>query len=1269
MLCKLRILIKMLFRILILIIISNSLLFSQEFIVKKYGRADGLPETGIYDIVQDTNGVMWFATKKGLLSYDGYEWKNVSEELNIPQVAYTKFQKDEKNNIWCVPSFFWKSPILKYNGKRWEKIEILPFKNQNWYDQISSIDIVYENNETIIALGTRSLGIAIYNGKDWNLFSTKNGIPSDSILTLTRYNNRFLAFSNEAIFILSPDGKLTDSKITREIPSSRVHNTCIINDNQQEVITLLGETWVGKIENNHFSLIKDNLHLQKIMFIDYFPLAFDGGRFIYFGNSLSLYLLDLVENTFKKVPVENIPLGITSAYIDYESNIWLASLRELVKIKLSEFKNYSPSDGLLEDEVSAISQLNDSIYFFGHNTGLSFKVGEKFKRIPFRYSSIEKGITNRILDVDYNTTNNTLYVTSLKKGIGSIKADLSIEWLSYGIISNYFSSKIGFRDTNWIATEKGLFINHNSITQPFDLFSEKFVVRKIRLFPDSSLVMATTRGLFIYLDKKLEVFRSKSTHGNDLFAAKQLNSDTILVGSADGLYFCGSDSLYKYYNGNFSIDDPVYFITPDSSNNFWFGTDFGVIKWDGKNYKRYTKSDGLSGNETNRAAGFVDNKGRLWIGTDEGLSVYIGDDYSISESKPKLKLLNFTDLKNNVFPIDSTVELESEQNNLIFHYRGLSFINEDEAVYHVRLVSMDDDWEEEFETPQNFVRFNNLASGDYIFSVRFKNAKKVWSDWKSSAIFHINRPFYQQLWFILLSVFSLSFVVITLHSIYSQRKYTKKLETEVANRTRSLRESQVALSKSKERYKGLIESQSELVTRLDHNGKFTFVNEAMRKMFERKNNTFKEMKFTDIVTRDDKDRVSETFEKLNIFPYRTEIEHRAKTPAGVKWFRWEFYAIRDEKDNINEIQAVGRDITIQRELEEELERRVDEKTAELNSLISQSPLSIITFDDKGVLTDSNNSAKYLFHLDEEKNKLKLSDIFPLSENEFTEYTTRLKDIIENGGMLITKSILINRVINEYYKTLLTHWLIYRIYTVEDENKSLKNLVLLVDDVTEQHQVEEINKKLSEEKIRTLTFIRSRQEERKRISRDLHDGLGQLLSSAKLKLEVMDKAREGKKKNVEDALDLILRAGNEMRNVLNDLQPKEIDDYGLVISLELLIENLKNDYTLNVDFSVINFEGFENRHKDVLLYRIIQEAFTNIVKHSKASSAKLKIERNNKLLNIEIIDDGIGISDESLGKLDSFGVENMKERCELLDGKFTFRSAPEQGVKIYMEIPV
>ncbi len=204
-----------------------------------------------------------------------------------------------------------------------------------------------------------------------------------------------------------------------------------------------------------------------------------------------------------------------------------------------------------------------------------------------------------------------------------------------------------------------------------------------------------------------------------------------------------------------------------------------------------------------------------------------------------------------------------------------------------------------------------------------------------------------------------------------------------------------------------------------------------------------------------------------------------------------------------------------------------------------------------------------------------------------------------------------------------------------------------------------------------------EEERHRISRDLHDEIGQFSVSLGSALNVIEK--EIAKHNLDTALRIIKDAkiilantAEKIRALFIDLRPAELGMLGLPSVLRELFSHYTKSYPLNIKFK----ENIGNIHiKDevaITLYRVIQEAFNNIVKHSKAKNVKIDLLLKEGEINFTIEDDGIGFNTELFFKeanMDKLGLRGMRERVDLLNGKFLLQSKPINGTKINVTFPI
>jgi signal transduction histidine kinase len=204
-------------------------------------------------------------------------------------------------------------------------------------------------------------------------------------------------------------------------------------------------------------------------------------------------------------------------------------------------------------------------------------------------------------------------------------------------------------------------------------------------------------------------------------------------------------------------------------------------------------------------------------------------------------------------------------------------------------------------------------------------------------------------------------------------------------------------------------------------------------------------------------------------------------------------------------------------------------------------------------------------------------------------------------------------------------------------------------------------------------ITVQEEERQRIARELHDETGQALTSLMVRLRMMHQLcpTPELKSQVEDLRKLAARTLENIHALALNLRPSVLDDLGLSAALERYANDCRHRYTIDIDLAVYGVE--EKRLPtavETALYRIVQEGLTNIARHAQAKTASILIERHNGRVRAIIEDDGIGFDHDSANtKSQRLGLYGMRERTELLNGKFTIESEPGKGTSIYVEVPV
>jgi len=220
-------------------------------------------------------------------------------------------------------------------------------------------------------------------------------------------------------------------------------------------------------------------------------------------------------------------------------------------------------------------------------------------------------------------------------------------------------------------------------------------------------------------------------------------------------------------------------------------------------------------------------------------------------------------------------------------------------------------------------------------------------------------------------------------------------------------------------------------------------------------------------------------------------------------------------------------------------------------------------------------------------------------------------------------------------------------------------------------LQEQSERLEHEKImRTTSMIDAQEAERQHLSRELHDGLGQLVLAIRMKLnQLTDDNTEKNNLLVAETRDLIRVTVSEIRNISNNLMPSVLHEFGLVAALGKLAREITANGQLVVDFQS-NFQENEfiiNRIQ-IYLYRIVQEARNNVIKHAEAGKVVIRLNKSMDGLMLKIQDNGKGFQIEKKSFFSGNGITNMKERANLLGGRFQLNSKVKQGTEIIVEIP-
>ncbi|WP_258100304.1 tetratricopeptide repeat-containing sensor histidine kinase [Marinoscillum pacificum] len=201
-----------------------------------------------------------------------------------------------------------------------------------------------------------------------------------------------------------------------------------------------------------------------------------------------------------------------------------------------------------------------------------------------------------------------------------------------------------------------------------------------------------------------------------------------------------------------------------------------------------------------------------------------------------------------------------------------------------------------------------------------------------------------------------------------------------------------------------------------------------------------------------------------------------------------------------------------------------------------------------------------------------------------------------------------------------------------------------------------------------SVIQATEEERKRISKDLHDGIGQQLSALKMALTniASNTSDEDQQEDLEMIIDQFSKSAEEVRQVSHQMMPRTLMDYGLVNAIEDLLQNSFKFSDIKYDFEhrLIN-ERFDERI-EISLYRVLQELINNIIKHSQASEISVQLIQNKGKLLLFVEDNGKGMNNDASN---GHGLLNIKSRLDMVKGTVNYEPSPSSGTSATISIPV
>jgi signal transduction histidine kinase len=213
-------------------------------------------------------------------------------------------------------------------------------------------------------------------------------------------------------------------------------------------------------------------------------------------------------------------------------------------------------------------------------------------------------------------------------------------------------------------------------------------------------------------------------------------------------------------------------------------------------------------------------------------------------------------------------------------------------------------------------------------------------------------------------------------------------------------------------------------------------------------------------------------------------------------------------------------------------------------------------------------------------------------------------------------------------------------------------------------------RIREQEIRMNAVFEAQEEERRRIARELHDGVGQTITAIRMNYlsfatKVPDNEMTPGFKKIEEMLD---NAGKEVRSISHQMIPRELEQFGLVPAIEGMLHLNLEHASIQYQFEHSGFNGRINPQTELVLFRILQELISNVIKHSEATTLNVQLVKLKSHVALTVSDNGVGFDVEQKEK-NGIGLLNIASRVDGIKGHLHYESAPGEGTTVTIRIPI
>lgn len=481
------------------------------------------------------------------------------------------------------------------------------------------------------------------------------------------------------------------------------------------------------------------------------------------------------------------------------------------------------------------------------------------------------------------------------------------------------------------------------------------------------------------------------------------------------------------------------------------------------------------------------------------------------------------------------------------------------------------------------------------------------------------------------------------------------------------RQAEAALRESEQNYRLLVKSIPAVVYRGYYDCAVDFVDKKVEELtgYSKEDFDSRKLKWIDVVVPEDHEKFYLTF-KQGLKTTKSYIrEYRIrKADGGILWVQERGQIICNDAGKVDYVSGVFFDISDRKQADEALRRA----SLYARSLIEASLDPLVTISPDGKFMDVNRATEQATGVSREE----------LIGQDFSDYFTDPEKAREGYRQAFSLGEVRDYPLAIRHTSGQVTEVLYNATIYRNDKGEVQGVFAAARDITARKQAEEALRE-SEQRLRFLTsqLLSAQERERKRISMELHDELGQSLTVLKLQIRAIERnLREDQqdlKKECRELLQYLDGVIDNVRRLSRDLSPAILEDLGLSSALKYLLEGAGKHFAVQHSFEVEELDRLFPQDAQIMIYRIFQECLTNISKHAQATEVSVSIRTEAGSVSIALEDNGGGFNvTEVLGRdvtERGLGLAALDERARMLGGSLLICSEPGVGTKVVCHIPL